>query len=77
MKNKTKWTRFLIHITITLEIKTILEKTEKKYHIYFTKSPLSFALMIKIMYTFFFYPSSRKQMVQADTNHAKKGLKPT
>jgi hypothetical protein len=77
MKNKTKWTGFLARITITLETKAILEKTEKKNHSYFTKSPLSFALMIKNIYTFFFYPSSRKQMVRADTCQAKKRLKPT
>jgi hypothetical protein len=29
MKNKIEWTRFLAHITITLETKAILEKTEK------------------------------------------------
>jgi hypothetical protein len=52
-------------------------KNEKKYHSYFTKSPLSFALTIKNIYTFFFYPSSRKQMVRADTSQAKKRLKPT
>jgi len=63
MKNKTKWIGFLTHITITLETRAIFEKTEKKYHSYFTKSPLSFSLMIKYIYTFFFYPSSRKQMV--------------
>jgi hypothetical protein len=29
MKNKTEWTGFLARITITLETKAMLEKTEK------------------------------------------------
>jgi hypothetical protein len=56
IKNKTEWTGFLARITITLETKAMLEKTEKKYHGYFTKSLLSFALTMKKNIYIFFLP---------------------